>query len=375
MKINKLPKSEVEIEGEIEADVFETYFNKALKRIGENLEVDGFRKGKVPENILLSKIPEAQILGEMAEMALSEHYPKILEENKIDAISRPEISITKLARKNPLGFKIKTAVMPEMILPDYKEIAKKILSSVTEEDKITEPTEKEVEDTIMDIRKSRAPKIHMAEEAEKHTHDKNCKHETPPNLPLSGEEHAVPLDKGEDKGVSELPEFNDDFVQALGPFKNVADFKEKLKENIKLEKGNQAKEKTRLKIVEKIIDDLKIELPEILIEVELNKILYRMESDITQMGLKFEDYLKHLSKTVEDLRKEFRTDAEKKAKLALVLNKIADSEKIKADPEQVANEVAMILEHYKDADAERAQMHAENVLTNEKVFQFLENQN
>ena len=110
IKINKLPKSEVEIEGELEAEVFETYFDKALKRIGENLEVDGFRKGKVPKNILLSKIPEAQILGEMAEMALSENYPKILEENKIDAISRPEISITKLARKNELGFKIKTTI-------------------------------------------------------------------------------------------------------------------------------------------------------------------------------------------------------------------------------------------------------------------------
>ena len=371
IKINKLPKSEVEIEGELEAEVFETYFNKAIKRIGENLEIDGFRKGKVPENVLLSKVPEAQILGEMAEMALSEHYPKILEENKIDAISRPEISITKLVRKNPLGFKIKTAVMPEMKLPDYKDIAKKIISGLTEEEKSTEVTEKEVEDTIMDIRKSRAPKIHMAEEAEKHIHDENCKHETneePLPNPLLNKERA----KGEVE--PELPSFNDEFVQALGPFKDVEDFKTKLKENIKLEKINQVKEKTRLKIVEKIIDESKVELPEILIEVELDKILYRMESDITQMGLKFEDYLKHINKTIEDIRKEFRNDAEKKAKLALVLNKISETENIKADPEQVANEVAMILEHYKDADPERAQMHAENVLTNEKVFQFLENQ-
>jgi FKBP-type peptidyl-prolyl cis-trans isomerase (trigger factor) len=92
------------------------------------------------------------------------------------------------------------------------------------------------------------------------------------------------------------------------------------------------------------------------------------------MGLKFEDYLKHINKTVLDLRKEFRNDAEKKAKLALILNEIAKTEKIVADPEQVAREVATILEHYKDADPERAQMHAENVLTNEKIFQFLETQ-
>lgn len=364
INVKKLPKSEVEIEGEIEADVFEAYFDKALKRIGENLEIDGFRKGKVPESVLLSKIPEAQILGEMAEMALSEYYPKILEENKIDAISRPEISITKLARKNPLGFKIKTATMPEMKLPDYKQIAKKVVSEIKEKEKNQDVTEKELEDTIMDIRKSRAPKIHVAEEAKEYIHKEGETHE---HEPASIESSSVAKEP-------ELPEFNDEFVQALGPFKDVKDFKEKLKENIKLEKENQAKEKTRLKIVEKIIDDSKVEMPEILIEVELDKILYRMESDITQMGLKFEDYLKHLSKTVEDLRKEFRTDAEKKAKLALVLNKIATDEKIIADPEQVANEVAKILEHYKDADPERAKMHAENVLTNEKVFQFLEKQ-
>lgn len=348
--VKKLPKSEVEIEGEIDSDIFESYFSKALKKIGENAELDGFRKGKVPENILLSKVPEIQILEEMAEMALGDAYPKILEDEKIDAISRPEISITKLARKNPLQFKIKTAVLPNFKLPDYKDIAKKIISKIPESEKNTEATEEDLENTIMDIRKSRAPKIHMTEA---HEHKE-------------GEEHTHP--------EPELPEFNDDFVRSLGPFKDVADFKEKLKENLKLEKQNNQKEKTRINIVEKIIEETEIELPEILVTVELEKILYRMESDITQMGLKFDDYLKHLNKTKEDLKKDFRGDAEKKAKFSLILNEIAKNEKITADPEQVAKEVAAILEHYKDADPERAQAHAENVLTNEKIFQFLENQ-
>jgi len=349
VSVKKLPKSEVEIEGELESEKFESYFAKALKKIGETLKLDGFRKGKVPENVLLSKIPEIQILEEMAQMALGEHYPKILEDEKIDAISRPEISITKLARKNPLGFKIKTAVLPKIKLPDYKDIAKKIISKITDAEKNVEVSEEDLENTIMDIRKSRAPKVHVAE----HVHKE-------------GEEHAHP--------EPELPEFNDEFVQALGPFKDVADFKIKLKENIKLEKENLQKEKTRLQIIEKIVEESKMDVPDILTEVELDKILYKMESDITQMGLKFEDYLKHLNKKVEDLRKEFRNDAEKKAKLALILNEIARTEKIVADEEQVAREVAAILEHYKEADPDRARMHAENVLTNEKIFQFLESQ-
>jgi trigger factor len=349
--VTKLPNSEVEIEGEIDAELFESYFTKALKKIGETLKLDGFRQGKIPEGVLLSKIPEISILEEMAEMALAENYPKIIADEKLDAISRPEISITKLARKNPLGFKIKTAIMPEIKLPDYKVIAKKVTGEITDAEKNIVVTDEDMESTITDIRKSRAPKVNIAE----HEHKE-------------GEVHPEP------ELPQEIPELNDAFVQALGPFKDVEDFKIKLKENIKLEKENHQKEKTRLKIIEKIIDESVLDLPQILIDIELDKILYRMESDITQMGLKFEDYLKHLNKTKEDLRKDFKVDAEKKAKLALILNEIAKEEKITADPEKVAMEVAAILEQYKDADPERAQMHAENVLTNEKIFQFLESQ-
>lgn len=337
----------VEIEGELEAEVFESYFEKAVKKLGENVELPGFRKGKVPENILMAQLPENKILEEMAEFALQEHYPKIIEENKIDAISRPEVAITKLARKNPLQFKITAAVLPEVKLPDYKKIAQKVKKDIPEEDKNITVSEEDMENTILDIRKSRAPKVHIAEGADK----------------KEGEEVK-----------EELPEFNDEFVKNLGPFTDVADFREKLKENIKLEKSNMAREKLRLNIAEAIIEKADIDLPEILVDIELDKIIYRMESDITTMGLKFEDYLTHLKKTREDLRKDFRKEAEKKAKLALVLNEIAKAENITADPEQLEKEVKEILDRYKEADPERARMHADNVLTNEKIFQFLEGQ-
>lgn len=345
LKITKLPKSEVEIEGEIEAEAFEAYFEKAVKHLGEHTKIDGFREGKVPTDILLKNIPEIKILEEMAEMALAEHYPKIIENEKLDVISRPMIAVTKLARKSPLGFKIRTSTLPEVTLADYKKIAKKILSEITEAEKSTEVTEEEVEQTILDIRKSRAPKKHISE----------------------GEVNK-------DGPLEELPELNDEFVQALGPFENVTDFTDKLKQNLKLEKENQNKEKTRLKIIEAILADSKTDLPDILVDSEVNKIIYKMESDITTMGLKFEDYLKHLNKTVEDLRKEFRGDGEKKAKLALVLHEIGKVEGLKAEEKDIETEVAMILEHYKDADPERARAHVENVLVNEKIFKFLENQ-
>ena len=344
IKTNNLPNSEIEITGEIPALEFESYFPKALKYLGENIELDGFRKGKAPENVLLSKLPESKILEEMAEMALGETYPKILEENKIDAIGRPEIVITKLARNNELGFKIKTAVVPILKMPEYKKIAKDIQSNLTDEEKDNKVTADEMEKVILDIRKSRAPKIETKEgETEK---------------------ELEPI----------LPEINDEFVQAMGPFENVEDFKKKYEKNIKLKKEKMVKEKTRIKMIETIIEKTEVEVPYILIDVETNKIIGRMKDDIAQMGLKFEDYLKHLQKSEEDLRKDFEKDALQRAKLALVLAEIAKLENIKPEEADIEHEVAHILEHYKDADPERARMHTENVLTNDKVFKFLETQ-
>ncbi len=358
INIKKLPKSEVQIEGELSAEDFETYFPRALAKLGENIEISGFRKGKAPENILLANIGEMKVLEEAAELALSDSYPKILEENKLDAIGRPEISILKLARKNPLGFKIKTAVLPEVKLPDYKKIAGETVADEAKGAKDVEVTDQEIEDTILDIRKSRGPKINIKDSVPRQATD-GQKEEKEEEKPTASEN---------------LPEFNDEFVRSLGPFKDVGDFKTKLRQNIKLEKENQKREKVRLKIMENIMQKTEVDIPEILRQAELQKIIYRMQSDISAMGLKFEDYLAHIKKTREELEKDFLPEAEKKAKLSLILHKIAEMEKIVPDEKEVADEVAHILEHYKDADPERARMHAENVLSNEKIFQFLEKQ-
>ena len=371
INIKNLPNSEVEIEAELAAEAFEAYFNKALKKIGENVQIDGFRKGNIPEKILLSKIPESQILEEMADLAIKEHYPKIVEDKKLDVISYPEVSITKLARNNPLGFKIKTAIMPEVKLADYKNIAKEINLTISEKGKdknkdqtVSEEgpnlTSQELENVILDIRKSRAQKKNIAEISSEKFLDKSDF----PDLP----------DKSDFPETS-LPEFTDEFVRTLGPFENVEDFKEKLKINLKLEKENQLRSEIRLKIIEKIINNSEIDLPEILVKTELEKILHNMEADITKMGMNFQEYLKNINKTTEDLKKEFRKDAEKKAKFNLILYKISELEKIIPDQEKVNKEVEAILKNYPNADRNHAILYVQEILTNEQVFLFLENIN
>jgi trigger factor len=124
--ITKLDKSRVEIKAVVEAKKFDTYKAKALENIGQVAKVDGFRPGHIPANVLEKHVGDAGILDEMAQLAIMEAYPTILIDNKIDAIGRPEIAITKVALGNDLEFTITTAVLPKVELADYKKVSKEV---------------------------------------------------------------------------------------------------------------------------------------------------------------------------------------------------------------------------------------------------------
>lgn len=353
--IKKLEKSEVEITGVLEASEFEKYEDKALEAIGERVELPGFRKGKAPKDMIKKNVKEIELLEEMAERALFDLYPKILEENKVDAIGRPQINITKISKGSDLEFKIMTAVLPEMKLGDYKKIAK-TESGKEENKKEVVVEEADIEKVVNDLRKMRAEQKNHNHEGHEH---------------MTEEEHA--------KAHAEIPEsewpvFDDEFAKSFGNFKTADELKEKIKSNIKVEKETEAKDKVRLAIMEELIKETKGEIPEILIESEIDKIFYRLQADITNMGFKFEDYLKQINKTEADMRAEWRADAEKRAKLQIIIHEISKKENLNPTEEEIAHDVEQVTKMYKEADPARARAYVEQMLENEKVFKFLEDQ-
>ncbi len=384
LKLKKLPHSEIEISDEIPADVFEGYRGKALSALMENFELPGFRKGKVPENMFLQKVPEMVILEEMAEMAINKAYPKIIEDNKLDPIGRPEVSITKIAKGNPLGFTVKTAVVPEIKLPDYKKIAAGI-----EKEKIIEVTEKEIESAVNEIRRmksSRIVKTHAnpkadQSEAESRTEAPNNESEISENTGASGAGMRAPktdpqptTDNQQPNPEPILPEFNDEFVKTLGSFKDVTEFKEKLKENLKIEKERTAKEKRRVKILDALVEKTEIDLPKIIMEEEKSKLVYQLRHDVERMGLKFDEYLKNAGKTEESVKKEWEGEAIKRAKIQLLLTEIGIREGVTTPEEELSAELKHLLEHNKGADESRARIYLSALITNQKVIELLENQ-
>jgi FKBP-type peptidyl-prolyl cis-trans isomerase (trigger factor) len=327
----------VEISGELGVPEFTKYRGAAINHINEHAKIDGFRQGKVPEQVLVNHVGEEQILMEMAEIALQELYPRIMDEKKIDAIGRPEITITKLAKDNPLGFKIKTAVAPEVKLPAYAAIAKTENAKPVE---VVAVEDKDVDQVLEELRHNRA-------------HQENG---------------------GVHQENEKLPELNDEFAKMVGKFDTLDELKKQIKENLRKEKEYKAKDKKRLTIIEGVIAGSTIVLPPVLIESELDRMMAELQADIERVGLKFDDYLAHLKKTAAEMRESWRGEAEKRIKTSLILDKIAETEKLEPKNEEVETEAKHLMNHYPNVPPERIVLHVKSMMRNEEVWKFLEEQ-
>lgn len=339
--IKKLPETgEVEVKSSISATEFAEAIAATVADVKKEVSIPGFRKGAAPEKLVREKIGDAALLREAAEHAISHAYGHILEAEKIDAIGYPKVSITKIAEGNPLEFTIVTAVVPEIKDFDYKKIAAK------ENAKKAEPvtvTDEDVSKAIEDIQNNYA----------------RAKAGTKENV----------------DGKSAAPiELTDELVKTWGEFKDVADFKAKLKTNMIAEKEQRSLEKKRIELVDALTKGMDIVVPDVLVQTELGRMTEQMTHDVERMGLKFDDYLKHLNKSADDLKKEWRNDAVKRVKLDLALEHIATTEKIEADKAKLEAEIAHAKEHHKGVDIERARSYFERIFVNQAVFEFLEKQ-
>src|SRR5258708_1740608 len=115
----------------------------------------------------------------------------------------------------------------------------------------------------------------------------------------------------DEKGEPILPELTDDFAKSVGNFESAEDLKKKLRENIGQEKKMRLREKKRLATLERIATEIKAEIPDILINSESEKMLFRLKSDIERLSLKWDEYLKNVNKTEQELKEGWRTEAEK----------------------------------------------------------------
>jgi len=347
LSVERLKGSEVELTGDIPVETARTFVRKAIRAAQQTLELPGFRKGRVPEDMVRAHVGEMALLQDAAERALAAAYPEMVDEHKLEVVGRPAVTITKLVPGNPIGFKIKSALYPTVELPNYSKLAAQELK------KHDDPETVEIDDAEIATELERLQKMLV-------------------QVPREGAaDDTTSIESGEQK-EPELPPLSDDFAKQLGDFKDLNDLKEKIKVGLLNDKKQKAHEKRRLALADAIIAKSRLEVPEIFIEGELDQMLASFEERVTRAGMKFEEYLVEAKKTKEDLRNEWRADAEKRAKLQLIFNEIAKKEKIELDEKKLDRQVSHIKEHYTDAPESSVRSYVATQMMNERVFRLLE---
>ena len=423
MQIRKLSQSQVELKISVPAAELEKFLDIAAEELSKNLKIPGFRPGKAPRKIVEQKVGFEKILARAAEKAIKKSYVDSIIKNKIEAIGEPQVTITKIAPGNDLEYKAVVSVMPQVKLGDYKKIAREV-----EKKEPKEVKPEEIQKEIEILRKSRAKLVPISREAQKGDYveidfqvlveGKEIEGGKSQNHPLTlGENYFIPgfednlvgMKADEEKEFTlefpkdyhhkklagkpatfkvkmklvqkkELPEINDDFARSLGNFENLEALKKSLKEGMEMERKKESEEKRRQEILEKIVSGCQWEIPEILVESELEKIMTEFEQNILGMGMKLDEYLSGIKKTREEVKKNFQETAEKRVKSALVLQEIAKLEKISPESAEIEEEMNKTLVYFKDQrdveknlDIKRLYNYIKGILTNQKVLEFLEN--
>lgn len=435
--VKQLPKSQIELKIEVPINEFNSFIDRATLNLGKDLEVKGFRKGKVPKEIIEKEIGPEKILIEAADLAVRENYQKavrqLMEKNKITPVSEPKIEIQKLSRGANFIFLAKTTILPEIKLPDYKNIAAKV------ERKETKFEEKEVLEALKWLQKSRAKFALKNQPAQKGDFveieywspqissypqnivtEKNTASQQKGQKDkfILGEGHLLPgfeeqivgMRAGERKdriSISipenhplkktvgekinfkikvnsvqnvELPEIGNQFAKTLGKFENLESLKKNIKEGLILEKQRAESQRVRREILEKIGQEVKCDIPEVLVEREQSQMLGNLKKNVSDsLKISFADYLSKIKKTEKEISESFLTEARKKVMNFLILREIGKREKIEVSEQELKEEINKMLKQYSDVnrahenlDPEKLKEYTKEAIKNEKIFQLLE---
>ncbi len=333
---------EVQLEITIPKEIIAEQRNKALDSLNKNVQLDGFRSGHIPEKVLVEKIGEYAITEEACKSAIDELFSDIVVESKQIPINQPQIEVIKLAVDTDALIKVTFATPPEIELGNYKKIAKKHLDAKKETGPVTQ---EEIDAVILDLRK------HVAHMEYHHSHTE---------------------DTGHSHGDLEPVELTDDFAQKVGPYKNLTELTDAIKENLTGQKKQTETEKFRLALIDEVVADSKIQYPDFFLTAEQNIIIEEIRADLARMGTTLESYLKQIHKTEAEMKEEKKDLADKRVKTQLVLSKIAVTEEIKPDELVIEEQVKEIQKNYPNAQTENIRSFVERFELNQLVWKILE---
>jgi len=385
----KLEKSQIELTITVKPQDYEKHLKKAAQRISTRTKIKGFRPGKASYEIVKKEVGAMNILNEALEQIVQESFYQAVKKENLDTIGMPKIKIDKIVPDNDLVYQAIVALLPKVKLPD--------ISKIKVEKKVKPVEEKHIDEVIENLRKMQAKEI-----------IKNDKKTTAEdkliidmdmfldNVPIDGgqakdyqvylsEPHYIPgfdkqligLSKDEEKEFElnfpknhyqkhlagknvkfkikvkdiyerQLPELSDELAKNLGQ-ESLAKLRELINSNLIKEAEDKANQKAEIEILDAIIEKTNFEeIPDVLIDAEKEKMFYELKKDLERNGIAIEQYLSDIKKKEKELFDDFKDQAEKRAKAALISRQTAIEQNIHIHDEEIDKEIKMMEQMYKE---------------------------
>ena len=388
LQVEKLEKNMAKLTIEVSAEELEQGLQKAYLKNKNRINVPGFRKGKVPRQ-MIEKMYGPEIFYEDAANALiPDAYAKAMDECELELVSRPVIDIVKIEKGQPFVFTAEVAVKPEVTLGAYKGIEVEKIDTAATEEEITAEVDKErdnnsrtitVEDravengdmTVIDFEgfvdgtafeggKGTDYPLTIGSGAfipgfEEQLVGAEIGREVDVNVTFPEEYHAKELAGKpavfkctvKEIKVKELPDADDEFVKDVSEFDTMEEYRADLKKMIEYRKAADAKAKKEDAVIEKIIEGAQMEIPEAMIDTQAESLVDDFAQRLMMQGMSLEQYAQYTGATVESMKNQMKPQAKKRIESRLVLEAVAAAENLEASEEDIEAEMNRMAESCK----------------------------
>ncbi|WP_437131613.1 trigger factor [Bacillus atrophaeus] len=373
---------------EVDAETFKTALDDAFKKVVKQVSIPGFRKGKIPRGLFEQRFGVEALYQDALDILLPVEYPKAIEEAGIEPVDRPEIDVEKIEKGESLIFTAKVTVKPEVKLGDYKGLnVEKDETAVTDED---------VQNELKALQERQAELVVKEEgtveegntvvldfegfvdgEAFEGGKAENYSLEVGSGSFIPGfEEQLTGLEAGAEKDVEvtfpeeyhaedlagkpavfkvkiheikakELPELDDEFAKDVDEeVETLAELTEKTKKRLEEAKENEADAKLREELVLKASENAEADVPQAMINTELDRMMKEFEQRLQMQGMNLELYTQFSGQDENALKEQMKEDAAKRVKSNLTLEAIAQAENLEVTDEEVDAELTKMAEAY-----------------------------
>ena len=374
--VEKIASNKVKLSFDIDSAKFDEAMGKAYLKVRNQVTIPGFRKGKAPRKMIENMYGEGVFYDEAFELIFDEVYGPAVDENKIEVVDRPEIEIQEIGAGKNLKFTCEVFVKPDVTLGEYKGVSvKKETTVVTdvevdarvEEERNKQATEIQVEDRAVaegdTVNLDYAGTVDGVAFAGGTAQDQTLKIGSGSFIP-GFEEQMIGMNIGEEKDLqvtfpekyhaeelagkaavfhvkvnsiteTQLPALDDDFAKDISEFDTLEEYKADIRAKLEAQAAERDNNNFTNAVIEKVVMNATVDIPEAMIERQIDSMMRDFEYRLMGNGLKLDDFLKYTGSDMKAFRENYRGQAEKSVKAHLVLEAIEKAEAIDATQEQI----------------------------------------